>query len=313
MESLILADVTNIQKQRTPHYKKTTWRNFYKISHYGVGPVYCTATTYWGKRVITCDFTEGIFGVPLNKTGAVILHVTIVVTITRSEYSVTSNPLLNRFISIAILLTWPTGLPVGLPSGQLSSLICRREDTVSTLWNQLSQHKIMHARGTLSRGNTTLGIVLQAHVERERPDMTVYRITWPSPFPEKYSLLPYYRLLNDMLEIKNEHIWEYMRNTLLIVDEVQSSYTYNTFWNDLIKNMPNSLDNNLFILLLSSYGSPSAVAVPPQLGTSPVVLSPQCRISIRPLLHTNPLVGLNFTRKVGWRKISKCRGLNSAR
>lgn len=155
----------------------------------------------------------------------------------------------------------------------------------------------MHARGTPSCGKTTLGILLQAHVERERPDMTVYRITWPSPFPEKYSLLPYYRLLNDMLEIKNEGSWEYMRNTLLIVDEAQLSYTYNTFWNDLIKNMPDSLDNNFFILLLSSYGSPSAVAVPPQPGSSPVVLSPQCRISIRPLLHTNPLVGLYFTRK----------------
>lgn len=119
----------------------------------------------------------------------------------------------------------------------------------------------------------------------------------PSPFPEKYSLLPYYRLLNDMLEIKNGHSWEYMRNTLLIVDEAQLSYTYNTFWNDLIKNIPDSLNNNLLILLLSSYGSPSAVAVPPQPGCSPVVLSTQRRISIRPLLHKNSLVGLYLLEK----------------
>lgn len=179
----------------------------------GSGP--CTATTYWGKRVIICDCTEGIFDVPLNKTEAgdtscdncghsLLQHASI----TRSEYSTTGN------------LPSNTGLSMGLSSGQLSSLICRREDTVSTLWNQLSQHKIMHARGTPSCGKTTLGILLQAHVERERPDMTVYRITWPSPFPEKYSLLPYYRLLNDMLEIKNERSWEYMRNTLLIVDQL---------------------------------------------------------------------------------------------
>lgn len=83
-----------------------------------------------------------------------------------------------------------------------------------------------------------------------------------------------------------------MRNTLLIVDEAQLSYTYNTFWNDFIKNIP-SRDNNLFILLLSSYGSPSAA----QPGSSPVVLPPQCRIFIRPLLHTNPLIGLYSTRK----------------
>lgn len=61
--------------------------------------------------------------------------------------------------------------------------------------------------------------------------------------------------------------------------------------------MPDSLDNNLFILLLSSYGSPFSFALPPQTGSSLVVLSPQCRISIRPLLHMNPLIGPFFTRK----------------
>ena len=111
------------------------------------------------------------------------------------------------------------------------------------------------------------------------------------------SHVPYYRLLNDMLEIKNGRSWDYMRNTLLIIDEAQLSYTCNTLWNDFVKNMPDSQNSNLYILMLSSYGSPSAVAVPPQPGFSPVVSSPQCRISIRPLLHPNPLAGLYFTRK----------------
>lgn len=159
------------------------------------------------------------------------------------------------------------------------------------------KYKIIHARGTPSCGKTTLGQLLHAYVERERHDMTVFRIIWPSPFPEKYNLLPYYRLLNDMLEIKDGRSWEYIQNVLLIVDEAQLSYTYNSFWNDLIKNMPDSRNHNLFILLLSSYGSPSAIAVHPQPGSSPVVLRSECRISIRPLLHTNPLIGIYFTRK----------------
>lgn len=184
-----------------------------------------------------------------------------------------------------------------LSSGQLGSRICPREETVSTLWNQLLQYETMHARGTPSCGKTTLGMLLQAHVERKRPDRTVYRITWPPPFPGKYSLLPYHRLLNDMLDINNWYSWEYIRSTLLIVGEAQLSYTYNTLWNDLIMNMPDSHNNNLFLLLLSSYGSPSAATIPTQPGCSPIVLSTQCRISIQQLLQTNPLVGLYFTRK----------------
>lgn len=88
-----------------------------------------------------------------------------------------------------------------------------------------------------------------------------------------------------------------MQNTLLIVDKAQLSYTYTSFWNDLIKNMPGSGKGSLMVFLLSSYGSPSAIAVPPTPGSSPVVLHPENRIFIRPLPNTNLLIRLYFTRK----------------
>lgn len=110
MESLILTDATNIQKQRGSALKKPLDGISTKYRTMGSGP--CTATTYWGKRVITCDCTEGIFDVPLNKTVAgdtscdncghsLLQHASI----TRSEYSMTGNLPLNRVLSIAILLT----------------------------------------------------------------------------------------------------------------------------------------------------------------------------------------------------------------
>lgn len=68
MESLVLTDVTNIQKQRSSALRKTLDGISTKYRTMGSGP--CTATRYWGKRVITCDCTEGIFDVPLNKTEA---------------------------------------------------------------------------------------------------------------------------------------------------------------------------------------------------------------------------------------------------
>lgn len=51
------------------------------------------------------------------------------------------------------------------------------------------------------------------------------------------------------------------------------------------------------ILLLSSYGSPSAITVPPTPGSFLVILYPENRIFIWPLPNTSPLIGLYFTRK----------------
>lgn len=106
------------------------------------------------------------------------------------------------------------------------------------------------------------------------------------------------RLLNNILQISTRRSWEYIYNTLLIIDEPQLSFTYNTLWNDLIKSMPDPMDNRSFIIpLLSSYGSPSAGAVPPAPRYSLVILSPNRRISIRALLHPNHALRHHYARK----------------
>lgn len=107
MESLILTDVTNIQKQRSSTLNKPLDGISTKYRTMQSGP--CTATTYWGKRVITCDCTEGIFDVPLNKTGAgdtscdncghsLLQHASII----RSDHSMTGNLLSNRALLISL-------------------------------------------------------------------------------------------------------------------------------------------------------------------------------------------------------------------
>lgn len=101
--------------------------------------------------------------------------------------------------------------------------------------------------------------------------------------------------LNDILHLPSNFSWDFIKNTVLIIDEAQLSYTYHSLWNDLIMNLIDSTGSGLYLLLLSSYGSPSSIAVRPLPGSSPVILSPQRRISIRPLSNTNASVGLYFT------------------
>lgn len=100
MESPILTDVTNLRKQRSSALEKTLEGISTQYRTMGSGP--CTARLHWGKRVITCDCTQGIFDVPLNKTEAgdtpcnscdhsVLQHANI----THSEPTMTGNPLSN--------------------------------------------------------------------------------------------------------------------------------------------------------------------------------------------------------------------------
>lgn len=300
MESHVLADVTNTYKQRSSTSGKPLDRQSFISRTMKSGA--CTYSTHWGTRLISCDCTESFFDIQIPLTDDPLCKIcdhslSQHASVSLTEHNTAGNLMSIRVSSNVILLTLSTDLPRALAQGQFHSDLCRREETISTLWDELIRCKIMHARGTPSCGKTTLGRLLQAYVKRERPDIRVYRFSWPSPFPDKYNVLQYYRLLDDILETKHEEAWDGMQNTLLIVDEAQLSYTYTSFWNDLIKNMPGSGKGSLMVLLLSSYGSPSAIAVPPAPGSSPVVLHLENRISIRPLAHTNPLIGLYFTRK----------------
>lgn len=68
MESLVLADAKNSHQARSTTSIEPLDR--VSIISRTMKSGACTATTYWGKRVITCECTEGIFDVPLSKTEA---------------------------------------------------------------------------------------------------------------------------------------------------------------------------------------------------------------------------------------------------
>jgi hypothetical protein len=88
-----------------------------------------------------------------------------------------------------------------------------------------------------------------------------------------------------------------MRNMLLIIDEAQVSYQYSNLWTDFIKPIASDGNEGRRVILFSSYGSPAASPVNHgSAGISPVRLSADQRISIRPLSGNNQKVSIYFTR-----------------
>lgn len=67
MEPFVLTDVIDIRKKRNSASTKALDRIPTTFRTRQSGP--CTATTYWGNRVINFDCAEGFFDILLNKTG----------------------------------------------------------------------------------------------------------------------------------------------------------------------------------------------------------------------------------------------------
>ena len=274
-----------------------------KLSYRKMAIGSCRATIVFGNELMHCKCPSGFFDLSIDST--IILGST---TCKRCGHTLSQHndfapeedrsagKLLSTPVSIdGDLLTHHSGFPKALRPSDLGPLICRREATVAELWHQLQRCGILHARGTPACGKTTLGILLQDFIQRVNPETTIYRISWPSSIPEKYSVSTYHVLLNDILHLPSNFSWDFVKNTVLIIDEAQLSYTYYSLWNDLIKKLTDSTGSGLYLLLLSSYGSPSSIAVRPLPGSSPVILSSERRISIRPLSNTNASVGLYYT------------------
>src|SRR6266516_6447454 len=87
-----------------------------------------------------------------------------------------------------------------------------------------------------------------------------------------------------------------MKDALLIIDEAQLSYKYRSLWNDFLKPLRNNPIGPM-VIFFSSYGSPAEFPVPTVLGSTPVRLSAQQRISVRPLSWNNPRISLYFTHQ----------------
>jgi hypothetical protein len=181
------------------------------------------------------------------------------------------------------------------------ALTCPREDTVATLWDQLKEHRVIHVRGTPTSGKSTLAQLLQDYVTRISPSTQVYAFSC-----QRLKTLQrggingslYYQLLNfhtgRPIDARD---WLYMTDMLLIIDEAQISYQYENLWTQFIKRIASDGDEGRRVILFSSYGSPANVPLKHGgVGSPPMELSADQRVSIRPLHHNNQKISLYFTR-----------------
>jgi hypothetical protein len=110
----------------------------------------------------------------------------------------------------------------------------------------------------------------------------------------------YYHLLNRITKQPETQsdTWLQRQNTLIIIDEAQRSYTFDSFWNRFIKTLASDGGGPL-VILFSSFGSAagSPIEIPPDTGSAPVQFRPDQRISIQSLPYTNLKVSLYFNRE----------------
>lgn len=168
---------------------------------------------------------------------------------------------------------------------------------MTALWKQLQRVQVIHARGTPTSGKSILARLLEEHVKRVRPDMLVYLFNWPASV-EGFEYSNYYHLLNKITKEPKTRsdTWLKRQNTLIIVDEAQRSYKFLNFWDEFIKPLASHDEISPFVIIFSSYGSPSEAPVASSGGSAPVELTTDQRVSIQRLSYTNSSVSLYFTR-----------------
>lgn len=145
-----------------------------------------------------------------------------------------------------IILLMVTIEPKGLLPAYNPITTCRRDATVSQLAQILDQYQFIHVRGTPSSGKTRLAKLLQEHYHRGG-ERAFYKSTW--------------KLLDERTVWKTfaEHFGcpeEEVEGTVFLLDEAQSSYEDEVFWNTVIKEAYEH-EREFRICLFASYGSPS--------------------------------------------------------
>jgi energy-coupling factor transporter ATP-binding protein EcfA2 len=204
-------------------------------------------------------------------------------------------PSLVHFISVM-----SSGVVNGRVLVSADDLICRREATVATLWDQLQKHQFVHIRGTPTSGKSTLARLLKDHVEKTSLNTQVYTFSWQQPEvlrKEGINGSLYYQLLNfHTNRPRDADDWLNMGNMLLIIDEAQASYQYGNLWTQYIKPISSDGDCGRRVVLFSSYGSPAEILLKHgPAGSPPMELTTNQRVSIRPLSNNNQKVSLYFT------------------
>jgi len=190
----------------------------------------------------------------------------------------------------------PSNNPPTLPQ---NPLYCLREDTVAALWEQLQRVNVIHIRGTPTTGKSVLANLFKAYIEEKRPDIRIHLFDWPINTKE-FEYDTYYHLLNRLTkqpETRSD-TWLRRQNTLIIINEVQRSYTFYSFWDQFIKSLASDGGGPL-VILFSSFSSAASrsIEIPVEMGSAPVQFRPDQRISIQSLSYTNPKVSLYFNRE----------------
>ena len=141
---------------------------------------------------------------------------------------------------------------------------------------------MVYVRGTPACGKTILATLLRRYTEAHHPTIHVSQMSW-APDPD--------RTWDNILKFKcnitfNKQDFGTLRNHLIIVDEVQSSFNDVTFWSEFIKMLAQSRNRNWpMVVMFGSFGSPTQG---PSLDTTPVDFPPDQRVSLQPNIEALP-------------------------
>jgi hypothetical protein len=127
--------------------------------------------------------------------------------------------------------------------------------------------------------------------------MTIVNFSWPGNAPQDWAVKPYNWILQRVMGCEYDgDILDYS-NVLLIIDEAQNSYRFTSFWNDVIKYQAQGNEAGPYIVMFSSFGSPSSQKTHHDYEYSaPLYLKAEQRVSMRPLTNSNAVVSLYLSR-----------------
>ncbi len=167
---------------------------------------------------------------------------------------------------------------------------------MAALWLQLQSHRVVQVRGTPASGKTTLARVFADHIRENYPAYRVVDKSWTTR--NRQPCIGFRTWIkNEMaFDIGDSGKWQILPNTVFVFDEAQLSYHDHEFWVDYLKPVATSPHKySPHVIMFSSYGSPGTFAHE-LLGSAPVPLRPEQRVSVRPLKSNNGRASLYFNQ-----------------
>lgn len=150
---------------------------------------------------------------------------------------------------------------------------------------------MIQVRATPASGKSTLSRLLQSYAQRQNPEIPVLWCSWPESLPPDLGR-GYEKLLQYAFDVpKTLHLDWILLKALLIIDEAQNSYSCKSLWNDFITSI--TPRDTPMVILLSSWGS--ATSRSEAQSTTPIILTDEQRISIRPTRDSDPSVFFTYS------------------